>query len=294
MRTPEQEALHLCELGLQKLWRGEADAAAELFDRALLHAETDPTRELITIRKAEALIATDREGEEVSALAVIVMRRRLPRHVYLAANALTRRFLEREDRKRALMYGEIARRAAEELGDAMSVASVLNTLGITLVADSQFSVALEALAEAKVLLSSLDESREEVGLLRLSIDICRGGALVLLGEAAEGVDILEKVLPFVDDDYTVVETCLDLCYGYMQLHRDELAESYGQRALRLASIARQVRNANHLLGEISMRLGRYDDADRYFDVVAGFYPEFRNVKQLLVAVDVCSLVNWKA
>jgi hypothetical protein len=80
----------------------------------------------------------------------------------------------------------------------------------------------------------------------------------------------------------------------MELGRYDVAESYGLRALRTAEVKRQIRNANHLLGEICLRTGRYDESDAYFDVVAGFYPEFKNVKQLLVAVDLCAVVNWKA
>jgi len=80
----------------------------------------------------------------------------------------------------------------------------------------------------------------------------------------------------------------------MEIGRPDVAEQFGRRALQLATVSRQVRNANHLLGEICLRTDRYEEADALFDVVAGFYPDFRNVKQLLVAVDLCSVVNWKA
>ncbi len=69
---------------------------------------------------------------------------------------------------------------------------------------------------------------------------------------------------------------------------------YGRRALELATVKRQIRNANHLLGEICLRTERYEEADGFFDVVAAYYPDFKNVKQLLVAVDLCAVVNWKA
>ena len=38
--------------------------------------------------------------------------------------------------------------------------------------------------------------------------------------------------------------------------------------------------------------GSADDGRR--DVVAGFYPQYNNVKQLLTEVNLCSVVNWKA
>ena len=87
----DQQARELCETGLQHMWRGEVEPALELYTRALDLAADDELREVITIRKAEALIAADQEGPEVSALAQIVMRRRSPRHVYMAATVLLRR-----------------------------------------------------------------------------------------------------------------------------------------------------------------------------------------------------------
>jgi tetratricopeptide (TPR) repeat protein len=293
MTDREQEALHLIEVALQRMWQGEVDAAIELYDRAAAAAESEVTRELITIRKAEALIAANREGPELSALPGIVMRRRTPRHVYIAAYALARRFLDNEDRKRALMYGQIACAAAMELDEPMPKASVLNALGITLVADSQFALAIEALEEALVVLAPL-EANEQRRSLRAAVLANLGGANVLHGKAAEGVRHLETALPDLDDPYDRAEAFLDLCFGWMELGDNETAERYGRAALELASIPRQIRNANHLLGEICVRMSRHDEADAWFDVVASFYPDFRNVKQLLVAVDLCSVVNWKA
>lgn len=275
------------------MWRGDADAALELYARAGCVAEAEETQELITIRKAEALIALDRQGPEIAALAGIVMRRRSARHVYLAANTLQRYLCESDQRPRAIFYGGIARRAADELGDPIARMSVLNHLGVTLVTDSQFKLAIEALDEALTILGHM-ESNEQSRSLGAAILANLGGAKVLCGEAAEGVCMLERALPELDDPYDRAEAFLDLCFGFMELGDNEVAERFGRAALPLASVPRQVRNANHLLGEICVRTSRYDDADAFFDVVASFYPHFRNVKQLLIAVDVCSVVNWKA
>lgn len=294
MAYEDREARQLCELGLQRMWKGEIDAAIECYDRAMLLAAAEETRELITIRKAEALIACEREGAEVAALPAIVMRRRTPRHVYLAANTLQRRLCEASDRTRAIFYGEIARSAAGELGDPFAVASVLNNLGITLIADSQFAKGIEVLEEALAAMAPLGDARADHRSLTAAILGNLGGAKVLNGEYEEGVKILESVFARLDDEYLVVEACLDLCFGYLELGRYDLAEGYGRRALESASVKRQVRNANHLLGELCLRTGRYDESDAFFDVVASYYPDFKNVKQLLVAVDLSSVVNWKA
>jgi tetratricopeptide (TPR) repeat protein len=294
MSERDREALRLCEEGLQLMWRGEVEDAICVYDRALAVVEADEERELITIRKAEALIAAEREGAEIAALPGIVMRRRSSRHVYLAAGTLMRRFVESEDRRRAIFYGEIARDAASSLNEPLAHASILNHLGITLVADSQFVTAIDALEDGLEALSVLDTGREDVSALEASLLVNLGGAKVLRGESAEGVGILESVFSRLDDDYTVAEACLDLCFGYLQLERYDIAENYGRRALGLASVKRQVRNANHLLGEVCVRTQRYDESDAFFEVVASFYPDFKNVKQLLVSVDLSSVVNWKA
>src|SRR5687767_5533745 len=95
----DQEALQLCETGLQEMWRGDVDAAIALYDRANAIVESEDVRELITIRKAEALIAAQRDGVEIGQLPGIVIRRRSTRLVYMAAAVLIRRFTEAEDRK---------------------------------------------------------------------------------------------------------------------------------------------------------------------------------------------------
>ncbi len=64
MTERDQQALQLCDLGLQQMWRGEVEPALEQYDRALALCESDETRELITIRKAEALIACEREARK--------------------------------------------------------------------------------------------------------------------------------------------------------------------------------------------------------------------------------------
>ena len=248
----------------------------------------------ITIRKGEALIAADREGPEVSALPGIVMRRRNHRHVYMAASVLMRRYVEEDDRRRAIFYGEIARTAAAALDDSFARATVLNYLGITLVADSQFDQAIEAFEEALVALDAIEQANEFVNAFGSGITANLGGTKILAGELDEGVHLIETVLDELDDATERAEACLDLCLGYVELEDYDTAEDLAREGLSLASTRRQIRNANHLLGEICVRTGRYEEADVYFDVVAGFYPQYSNVKQLLTEVNLCSVVNWKA
>jgi tetratricopeptide (TPR) repeat protein len=276
------------------MWKGEVGAALAAYERASTVAESEETRELIVIRKGEALIAADREGPEVSALPGIVMRRRNHRHVYMAASVLMRRYVELDDRRRAIFYGEIARTAAAALDDFFARATVLNYLGITLVADSQYDPAIEAFEEALVALDSIEKANDFVNSFAAGITANLGGTKILAGVFDEGVHLIETVLDELDDATERAEACLDLCLGYVELEDYDTAEDLAREGLSLASTRRQIRNANHLLGEICVRTGRYEEADVYFDVVAGFYPGFDNVKQLLTEVNLCSVVNWKA
>lgn len=294
MSDRDAKARQLCEAGLKLLWQGEVEPALEKYSKALELAKDEELRELITIRKAEALIAAERDGAEIGMLPQILMRRRTPRHVYIAGMALMRRHVERNDLRRGIFYGEISRQAAEELNDPMAIASVLNGLGITHAANSDFSAALDALEEAYDALTMLEDNRDDVRSLRPAILGNIGGVKVISGETEEGIQILEQALPFLDEDYLVTEAMLDLCLAYCNLDDYETAGPFGQRALALAKVDRQIRNANYLLGRIATATGDYDAASDYFDVVAGYYSEFPNVKELLLKVDLSRVVNWKA
>lgn len=294
MSKRDTKARELCEAGLQSMWQGDVEPALESYRQALELAESEELREQITIRKAEALIAAGLDGAEVAMLPKIVMRHRTSRHVYMAATVLMRRYVELEDRRRAIFYGEIGRKAAEELNDPMARASVLNGLGIALAANSDFDAALDALEEAWDALSLLPDTRTDVRSFRPVILGNIGGVKVVNGDTVDGIRNLEQALPFLDEDYLLSEAMLDLCLGYFDLGDYEVAEDFGARALDLATVDRQVRNGNHLLARICLATGREEEASQYIDVVAAYYPDFPDVKELLLRVDLSAVVNWKA
>lgn len=294
MTERDREALQHCEAGLQHMWRGEVEPALAAYERARGLAESEEARELITIRKAEALVAADREGPEVAALAGIVMRRRTHRHVYLAAGTLMRRYTELDDRRRAIFYGDIACNAAAELNEPFVRASILNHFGITLVADSQYDRGLDAFRTGIAVVEDMPNPGEHVNILACALAANLGGTQILAGDVDEGIHTIESVIDELSDPNERAEACLDLCLGYVELEDYDTAEDLAREGLSLASTRRQIRNANHLLGEICIRTERMPEADVFFDVVAGFYPGFNNVKQLLTEVNLCSVVNWKA
>src|SRR5687767_6497075 len=211
MTDRDQQALRHCEAGLQHMWKGEVGAALQEYDRAAAIADSEETRELITIRKAEALVAADREGPEVSALAGIVMRRRSHRHVYLAAGTLMRRYTEVDDRRKAIFYGDIACAAAAELNEPFMRASILNHFGITLVADSQYDRGLEAFTTAIAVLEKMPNPGEYVNILACGVTANLGGTQILCGDVDEGIHTIESVIDELGDPNERAEACLDLC-----------------------------------------------------------------------------------
>ena len=70
-------------------------------------------------------------------------------------------------------------------------------------------------------------------------------------------------------------------------------EGHQVRLAQNATEARQIRNAHYLLGEVAYKLGDSDQAHFHFDELAKFYPQFRNLKSLLFAIDLRSMVNLK-
>src|SRR5215213_5925988 len=104
--TLRMQTEELRQAGLAAVREHEFDSALRHYDAALSVATDDETVELITINKADALIALERMGPEVQALPRIIMRRRNARHVCLAAYALQYKHRVEQDFKKALFYGQ--------------------------------------------------------------------------------------------------------------------------------------------------------------------------------------------
>ena len=110
---------------------------------------------------------------------------------------------------------------------------------------------------------------------------------------SKGIDYVHESLTILSDSFAVTEAYVDLCYGYLEINSLNEARSYGERALEMATDDRHIRNSHYLLGEIYVTLGDSERADYHFDNLAHFYPEFKNLKSLLYAIDLRSMVNLK-
>jgi hypothetical protein len=109
-RMNQAEELRLKALAAVR--EGDDQEALGVYDEALALTSDEDLRELITINKADAMIALERTGPEVLELPRVIMRRRNLRHVYLAAYALQYKYRLESDLKRAMFYGQLALRTA--------------------------------------------------------------------------------------------------------------------------------------------------------------------------------------
>jgi tetratricopeptide (TPR) repeat protein len=278
---------------LAKVRSEEFDEALALYDEALaLTADDDEARELITINKADALIAIERTGTEVQQLPAILMRRRNLHHTFLAAYALMYKHRLQGDAKRGIFYGQVALDAAIEADEAMWKLGALNELGIIYESDSQFARAIDCFEQALAVIDQIGNGDDQ-SFGRVAVIQNLGYSKLQIGEFAEAVEMISAVLHKIQVPSTVADSHLDLCYGYLELGEFEKARRYGEIALEIAAEPRQVRNAHYLLGELAYKAGDVELADSHFEELARYYPEFRNLKSLLFAIDLRSMVNFR-
>ncbi len=277
---------------LARVRAGQFDEALSLYDAAFASAEDEETRELITINKADAMIAAERGGPEVQALPKIVMRRRNLRHVYLAAYALTFKYRLENEVDRARFYAQLALQSAEESNETLWKILALNELGSIYDMDSKFDQAIECGTRAIALIEQLENRSEHVFTYALALENL-GASKLLNNEFEEGIALVEQSIPLSTSPLLRVEAYIDLCFGYLALENLDRARHFGQAGLELASEPRHLRNLYYLLGEVAYKLGDIEQAEEYFDKLATFYPNFRNLKSLLFAIDLRSMVNLK-
>jgi tetratricopeptide (TPR) repeat protein len=288
--TSRTEELRLT--GLAKVREGALEEALTFYDDALAIADEETARELIVINKADALIALERGGPEVQELARVIMRRRNPRHVYLAAYALQYKHRLENNLKRALFYGELALRTAEEADEPVWRRVVLLELGNIYEIDSQMERAIDCFEQALAMTGESAENKDK--------DISHAYALenlgycrLMQGNIDDGIATIHEALTMLGDPVGLAEAYIDLCYGYLEKGDIENAKHYGNAGLEVAHDARHIRNAHYLLGEVAYTSGDNDAAEHHFEELSRFYPEFTNLKSLLYAIDLRSMVNLK-
>ena len=283
----------LRQTGLAKVREGALEESLGFYDDALALAEDENARELITINKADALIALERNAPEVQELARVIMRRRNPRHVYLAAYALQYKHRIESNLKRALFYGELALRTADEANEPVWRRIVLLELGNIYTMDSQITRAIECYEEALAIFGEASNVPADQHLAHSWALESLGYCVMLDGRTEEGLARIHDALRIINEPVGFAEAYVDLCYGYLELGNLDEARKYGDAALECSTDPRHIRNAHYLLGEAAYTCGDTDAADHHFGELARYYPEFTNLKSLLFAIDLRSMVNLK-
>lgn len=283
---------NLRQRALAHVRAGEYEDALALYDQALALSPSDEVRELLTINKADVMIALERTGPEVQALPAILMRRRNLHHTFLAAYALMFKHRIQSETKRAIFYGHVALDASNEADEPFWKIAALNDLGIIYEIDSQFEEAIQCFEQALPLLEVIENPTERA-VSHTAIMQNLGYNKLLIGQTRQGIGTILSILDAVESPSARAESYIDLCYGYLELGEHDKARFYGEAGLSLASESRQIRNAHYLLGEASYKSGDTEAAEFHFDELSKFYPQFRNLKSLLFAIDLRGMVNLK-
>jgi len=268
------------------------EEAIALFDQALAVAGDDEMSELLTINKAGVMIQMELDGPEVQRLPQILMRRRNPKHTFLAAYNLQHRFSLAKDFKRAYNYGKIALEASDHIEEKAWKARVLNELGSACVHDSRIPEAIETYRESLEMLEAFPEEVFARSFATQNLGYC----LVVEGELEEGVETIHLAIELMraaGAEGYVAESYIDLCYGYLELGDLDNARKYGEAGLEKATETRQIRNAHYLLGEVSYKQGDAASAESHFEHLSKFYPDFPQLKNVLLALDLRKMVNLK-
>ena len=108
--------------------------------------------------------------------------------------------------------------------------------------------------------------------------------------------MIEQALAIMEENDLegyIAEPHLDLALGYLELEQYEKARHHGRLGLDTAREDRQIRNAHYLLGEIAHYGGDTETAEIHFEHLCRFYPDFPQLKNLLYAIDLRGVINWK-
>lgn len=277
--------------GLARQRANEHDAALAAFDLAHRQAPDESSKTLVSINKAFSLIQLGEIGApEVKALPSIVLRRQNDEHVAQAAYWLALRFRTEGNIERARSYAAIALESSAVAGREDWRVPALNELANLEMLDSEFEAASahyrellaitpeENLFQRYFLLQNLGYTEIVGGNPKAGIPLLHEAIALARGEEAEG---------------WVAESYVDLCLGYLDIGEPATAVRWGMLGLESTSEDRLLRNAHYLLGEANVHLGNYEKAEEHFDHLCSWYPEFPQLKNLLYALDLRKVINWK-
>lgn len=283
------EQLRQQGLALQRSNRHQ-DAIATFAEARTLSNDANE-RELIDINSAFSRISTgDLEASEVRGLPAIVMARHVTDHVIQAAYWLALKNRIEGDISRASRYATIALDSIEGSEREEWRVALMNEVANLQMLDSRFE---EAKAGYLELLNISDDSDH---FSRFFLLQNLGYTEILSGNPQRGVDLIHQAIATAgnsEESGYLAESWIDLCLGYLELEDYREARTWGELGLESATSDRQIRNAHYLLGEVTYHLGDLESAEEHFEHLCKHYPDFPHLKNLLYALDLRKVVNWK-
>jgi len=284
----------------EAIWSGDYERALTLYDDGLSLARSWKDRELedlFTCNRATTLIEMDRRDFDLARLKEIVLRNPSSFNGVLAAYVCANAHEARGEYARARFYAQSALAKSREMGLEELTGTSLNLLANLELHESRFEAARDLFTEALARLEAEGESLSRSAAVAAdNLGYCH----LALDEIDRGVPLVERSLSVLSElgarqamDYPT----LDLCFANIKRKNLEEAETWGLRALELGvEFGRQdvVKNSHYLLAETYSDLGRDADADRQYDALAGYYPDFPALKNYLQQVSLMGLINLRA
>lgn len=240
------------------------------------------------------LIALGRSRETVTVLRAVLERNSGGENGFLAAYNLACAHYALREHGKAAFYARGAIRLAETLDRQEWRAWAHNQLANALLSRDQVRDAVKGYEQALTLGEGSDLLIR--GQMVANLGYCR----VLLGAGREAFRELFqgfRMLRRAGAARAVMLGHLDLAFAYLEINRPEAALGHATKGLALAhehGASEDLRNAVFLLGEAHIGLGDEAAARECFEQIQGQYPGTPYLTELLLAVDLKSLVNLRA
>jgi tetratricopeptide (TPR) repeat protein len=259
--------------------------AAELADAGL--------QDEMFCNRAQAAIMIDHGAEFVPRLREILMSNRRADASWHAAYLIAYHYELEKSPKKAAFYARIAVERAATIQHSEWLAGSRNQLGNALLVGA---AAADAEREYSAALAVCRQSSSVAGVVLNNLGYCK----LLQGQLREGLRLLYRSLRLLrttNPQYRI-QVHLDLSFGLLEVSKWRAALRHATRALREArslAVDDQIKNALYLMGEAARQGGELATAEECFAALQEeFYPTQPYLSNLLMSVDVRSLVNLHA
>lgn len=286
------------EAAILALFDGRLAEAVRGLERAAGIARTTGDADLIAIALANLALAAIESGTSPPAPALLreaFGRSREPTSRFFCAWSLSKLYLESHDARKATFYAHVA----YQLAPRQYLACAEQSLGIILLARGDCRRALAHLRRA---LEDWPLDKAPIALSSSALAYLWS----LMGDRREAGRAIETTLAHLGDLDGGYPACyrhevhLSLGFSLLELEEPERAFHHAERALEaLDGIDQRPRHehkmALYLAAHAALDAGSADAGSHYADQLQGtYYPGLAGIRDLLVAVRTCGMVNWLA